>query len=70
MQPQHVKETLTFLSLTIFFAGGLLLSREFVTDGSAWDFIVMQLLAIMNGLGLGIVLVLLIVRILGKKAEG
>ena len=69
MERQPLRETLTFLALTLFFGGGLLLSREFISDGSAWDYIVIQLLAIMNGLGLGIVLVLWIVHILGKKSE-
>ena len=68
MKHQRAKETLTFLALTVFFGGGLLLSRVFITDGSTWDYIVIQLLAIMNGLGLGIVLVLWMVHIFGKKA--
>jgi hypothetical protein len=64
MKHQHGKETRTFLALTAFFGGGLLLSRKFITDGSAWE-----LLAIMNGLGLGIVFVLWTVHILRKKSE-
>lgn len=69
MKRRRVKETLTFLALTVFFGGGLLLSRVYITDGSAWDYIVIQLLAILNGLGLGYVLVLWTVHIFRKKSE-
>ena len=69
MKYYHIKETLTFLAQAVFFGGGLLMSREFITAGSTWDYIVIQLLAIMNGLGLGIVLFLWAVHIRGKKSE-
>lgn len=69
MKYQDAKETLTFLALIVFFGCGLVLSRKFVFDNSAWDYIVVQLLSIMNGLGLGIVLILWTVHILGKKSQ-
>ena len=62
-------ETLTFLAMTVFFGLGLLLSREFISVSSAWDYIVIQVLTMMNGLGLGIVLILWVGRLLtGKTA--
>lgn len=69
MKYRDAKEDLTFLALIAFFGSGLLLSREFVFDNSAWDYIVVQLLSIMNGLGLVIVLILWTVHILGKKSQ-
>ncbi len=69
MKYQQVKGTLTSLALPVFFGGGLLLSLKSITHTSAWDYIVIQLLAIMNGLGLSIVLVLWTVHILGRRTE-
>ena len=62
-------ETFTFLAMTVFFSLGLLLSREFISVSSAWDYIVIQVLTMMNGLGLGIVLILWVSRFLARKTE-
>jgi len=69
MKYRDVKDTVTFLALVVFFGAGLLLSRLFIFDNSAWDYVVVQLLVIMNALGLGVVLILWVVHIFGKKPQ-
>jgi hypothetical protein len=69
MQYVNTKETLSFLALALFFSGGILWFKEFITISSTWDYIVLQLLTMMNGLGLFMVLVLLARWIRDRKAE-
>ncbi len=69
MRNRNLKETLKHLAITVFFGGGLLLTGKFISVDSAWDYVVLQLLTLMNGLGLGIVLILWIVAVRKKKAE-
>ncbi len=61
--------TLNSLALIAFFGGGLLLAQEFMPDRSAWDFVLIQLLSLMNGIGLCIVLISWInrIRLRGRK---
>jgi len=69
MRNRNLEETLKYLAMTVFFGGGLLLTSKFISVDSAWDYVVLQLLTLMNGLGLGIVLMSWIVAIRKKKAE-
>lgn len=63
------KETLSFLAMAAFFGGGLLLTEEFIPVSNTWDYIVLHVLTMMNGLGLCVVLALWVVRICDRKTE-
>jgi hypothetical protein len=63
------KETLNFLAMAAFFGGGLLLTKNFVPVSSTWDYIVLNVLTMLNGLGLCIVLALWVSSIRGGKAD-
>ncbi len=63
------KEALNFLAMTAFFGGGLLLSKEFITIRNMWDYVVLQVLTMMNGLGLCVVLILWASRIRSGKTS-
>ncbi len=63
------KETLNFLAMAAFFGCGLLLSKEFIPIHNMWDYVVLQVLTMMNGLGLCVVLVLWVSRVRDGRAE-
>jgi hypothetical protein len=61
MNIQKVREVLNFLAAAVFFCIGMLvLNPQYITVSSSWDYIVLQLLTFMNGLGLCLVLGLLV----------
>ena len=61
MKIQNSNEVWIFLGAAVFFGLGMLtLNPQYVTVSSAWDYIVLQLLTFMNGLGLCLVLGLLV----------
>ena len=56
--------------MAVFFGGGFLWSREFIAVVSNdWDYILMQMLTMMNGLGLVMVLVVAGIRIRDRRTE-
>jgi hypothetical protein len=67
MRNRGLKEALSHFVMPVFFGGGLLLTKEFMSVDSAWDYVVLQLLTLMNGLGLGIVLVLWVMALRKNK---
>jgi hypothetical protein len=61
MNAHNIKEVLTFLAAAIFFCIGMIvLNPQYIPISSSWDYIVLQLLTFMNGLGLCLVLGLLV----------
>jgi hypothetical protein len=61
MKIQNSREVLNFLAAAAFFCIGMLvLNPQYVTISSSWDYIVLQMLTFMNGLGLCLVLGLLV----------
>jgi hypothetical protein len=61
MKIQNSREVLNFLAAAVFFCIGMLvLNPQYITISSSWDYIVLQLLTFMNGLGLCLVLGLLV----------
>ncbi len=69
MISRNVKETLVYLALTLFFGGGMLLTNDFIAVRSVWDAVVVELLILMNGLGLTVVLILWIVHLRSRHNE-
>ena len=60
MRTRYLKEVLNFLAAAAFFSIGMLvLNPKYIAISSTWDIIVLQLLTVMNGLGLCLVLGLL-----------
>lgn len=61
MKIQNIREVLNFLAAAVFFCIGMLvLNPRYITITSDWDYIVLQLLTFLNGLGLCLVLGLLV----------
>ncbi len=61
MKKLNVKEALNFLAAALFFCIGMLvLNPQYIKVGSSWDYVVLQLLTFLNGLGLCLVLGLLV----------
>ncbi len=61
MKIQNIMEILKFLAVAVFFCIGMLvLNPQYIPINSSWDYIVLQLLTFMNGLGLCLVLGLLV----------
>jgi len=61
MKIQNNNELWVFLGAAVFFGLGMLvLNPRYITVSSAWDYIVLQLLTFMNGLGFCLVLGLLV----------
>ena len=61
MKIQNIMELLKFLAAAVFFCVGMLvLNPQYITISSSWDYIVLELLTFMNGLGLCLVLGLLV----------
>ena len=70
MNLRTVKEARNFLAMAVFFGGGFLWSREFIAVVSNdWDYILMQMLTMMNGLGLVMVLVAWGIRVRDRRTE-
>ncbi len=66
---RNLKPTLIFFSLLVFFGGGLLLTKELMDVRNTGDYVVMQVLTMMNGLGLVLVLFLWLAHMRSKKAD-
>ena len=61
MKKLPVREVLNFLAAAVFFCIGMLvLNPQYITVSSSWDYIVLQMLTFLNGLGLCLVLGLLV----------
>jgi hypothetical protein len=61
MKTQNIREVLNFLAAAVFFCIGMLvLNSQYITISSSWDYIVLHMLTVMNGLGLCLVLGLLV----------
>jgi len=61
MKIQNIREVLNFLAAAVFFGIGMLvLNPQYIPISSSWDYIVLELLTFMNGLGLCLVLGLLV----------
>jgi len=61
MKKLPVREVLNFLAAAVFFCIGMLvLNPQYMTVSSSWDYIVLQMLTFLNGLGLCLVLGLLV----------
>lgn len=61
MKIPNIMEILKFLAAAVFFCVGMLvLNPQYIPISSSWDYIVLQLLTFMNGLGLCLVLGMLV----------
>ncbi len=69
MSDRNLKHQLTFPALILFFGCGLLLTNELIAVHSVWDYVIVHLLTLMNGLGLSIVIMWWITHVRRKKAE-
>ncbi len=69
MDSRNLKRPLTFLSLTLFFGCGVLLTHKLMKVRSVWDYVVIHMLTLMSGLGLIIVVVWWLMHIRRRQDE-
>ena len=63
------REVLHYLAVAVFFCIGMLvLNPAYIAISSSWDYVVLQMLTFMNGLGLLLVLGLLVNMLWSKSA--
>ena len=64
----NMNEKQSFLAKTVFFCVGFFWSRDLITVSDSWDYVVVQVLTMISGLGICMMLAMWSIQVRARKA--